>query len=53
MFLSSRLLRLFFFYKSGMDGTETLFTPERLVNICELERTELTFSAGLHVSGPW
>ena len=27
-------------------GTETLFTPERLVNICELERTEGTFFVG-------
>lgn len=30
--------RVFFFYKSGM-GTESVFTQDRLKNICELERT--------------
>ena len=30
--------RVFFFYKSGM-GTESVFSQDRLKNICELERT--------------
>ncbi|CAE7196295.1 DISP1 [Symbiodinium natans] len=31
--------RLFFFYKTDVEGTGTLFTPERLVTICEVEKT--------------
>lgn len=31
-------MRLTFFYKSA-DGTESLFTPDRLVDICEMEKT--------------
>ena len=33
--------RLFFFYKTDVEGTGTLFTPERLVSICEVEKTML------------
>ncbi|CAE7924119.1 DISP1 [Symbiodinium necroappetens] len=33
--------RLFFFYKTDVEGTGTLFTPERLVSICEIEKTML------------
>ncbi|CAE7708242.1 disp1 [Symbiodinium pilosum] len=31
--------RLFFFYKTDVEGTGTLFTPDRLLSICELEKT--------------
>ncbi|CAJ1378475.1 unnamed protein product [Effrenium voratum] len=31
--------RLFLFYKSDTAGVETLFTPDRLASICELEKT--------------